>query len=64
MATEKEIQKLEKEIFIKMMNIKSGKISPKDSGIGKLFTILKSVDEVSYEKNLAEYKTILSKLKG
>lgn len=60
MATEREIQKLEKEIFIKMSAIKNGKILPKDSGIGKLFTILKKVDEVSYEKNLKEYKKILN----
>lgn len=59
MATEKEIQKLEKEIFIKMMGIKSGKVTPKDSGIGKLLNILKGVDEVSYEKRLSEYKEIL-----
>jgi hypothetical protein len=63
MATEKEIQRLEKEIFIKMMGIKSGKVSPKDSGIGKLFNILKGIDEVSYQKHLSEYKEILSKLK-
>jgi hypothetical protein len=64
MATEKEIQKLEKEIFIKMMGIKSGKVTPKDSGIGKLFNILKGVDEVSYERHLSEYKEILAKKKG
>ena len=59
MASEKEIQRLEKEIFSKMMSIKNGRITPKDSGIGKLFTILKKIDEVSYEKNLDEYKKIL-----
>lgn len=64
MATEKEIQKLEREIFIKMMSIKSGKVSPKDSGIGKLFNILKGVDEVSYEKHLSEYKEILVNKRG
>ena len=51
MASEKEIQRLEKEIFSKMMSIKNGRMTPKDSGIGKLFTILKKIDEVSYGKN-------------
>lgn len=63
-ATEKEIQRLEKEIFLKMMAIKSRKISPKDSGIGKLFNILKAIDEVSYGKNLIEYRKVLDKLKS
>jgi len=63
-ATEKKIQRLEKEIFLKMMSIKSKRTSPKDSGIGRLFTILKGIDEVSYEKNLIEYKKILNDLKN
>jgi hypothetical protein len=60
MATEREIQNLEKAIFVKMAAIKNGTMSPKDSGIGKLFMILKKVDEVSYEKNLIAYKKILN----
>lgn len=64
MATEKEIQRLEKEIFVKMMSIKSKRTTPKDSGIGKLFTVLKGIDEVSYEKNISEYKNILNSLKN
>ncbi len=59
MSKEKSIQKLEKEIFIKMMSIKNNTLTPKDSGIGKLFTILRNVDPVSYEKNIEDYKKIL-----
>lgn len=64
MATEKDVQRLEKEIFSKMMSIKSKRSTPKDSGIGKLFNILKDIDEVSYEKNLGDYKKILKGLNG
>ncbi len=62
MATEREIQKLEKEIRSRMMLIKNKKTTPKESGIGKLFTILKKIDEVSYENNLTDYKLILRDL--
>lgn len=62
MATEREIQKLEKEIRSRMMLIKNKKTTPKESGIGKLFTILKKIDEVSYEKNLTDYKLIIRDL--
>ena len=40
MATEREIQKLEKEIRSRMMLIKNKKTPPKESGIGQLLTIL------------------------
>lgn len=63
MATEREIRNLEKAIFTKMVSIKNKLVSPKDSGIGRLFTILKSVDEVSYEKHISEYKKILNGIK-
>ncbi len=61
MASERDIQRLEKEIFARMVSIKNGKMTPKESGIGKLFNVLKGIDEVSYEKNIKEYKNILQK---
>lgn len=63
MASEKDIVRLEKEIFIKMHAIKNKKLLPKDSGIGKLFLILKGIDEVSYNKYISQYKEILNGIK-
>lgn len=63
MSTEKNLQKLEKEIRGKMLSIKLGKLLPKDSGIGKLINLLKGIDEPLYEKIMAEYKDILKNLK-
>ena len=59
MAREKDIIRLEKEIRVKMMQIKNGKISPKDSGIGKLINLMKAFDEPLYDKIIIEYKDIL-----
>ena len=63
MAKEKDIIKLEKEIRVKMMNIKSGKVLPKDSGIGKLINLMKAFDESLYDKTLTEYKEVLTVIK-
>ena len=63
MASEKDLVKLEKEIRNKMMNIKSGKLLPKDSGIGRMINLMKSFDEPLYEKIMTEYKQILQNLK-
>lgn len=63
MSTEKNLQKLEKEIRGKMLSIKLGKLLPKDSGIGKLINLLKGIDEPLYEKIMTEYKDILKNLK-
>ncbi len=63
MASEKDLIKLEKEIRVKMFNIKSGKLLPKDSGIGKMINLMKSFDEPLYEKIMIEYKQILQNLK-
>lgn len=63
MASERELIKLEKEIRLKMVSIKSGKLQPKDSGIGRLINLMKSFDEPLYDKIMSEYKTILSSLK-
>ncbi len=63
MASEKNILKLEKDIRAKMMQIKSGKVTPKDSGIGKNINLMKAIDEPLFEKLMDEYKSILSSLK-
>ena len=63
MASERELIKLEKEIRLKMVSIKSGKLLPKDSGIGRLINLMKSFDESLYEKIMSEYKLILNSLK-
>lgn len=62
MALEKNIVKLEKEIRGKMLSIRLKKLSPKDSGIGKLINLMKSFDEVLYLSLIKEYKTILQNL--
>ena len=59
MASERNIIKLEKEIRAKMMQIKTGKILPKDSGIGKMMNLMKSFDEPLFEKLMIEYKSVL-----
>ena len=63
MKNEKNLIKLEKEIYQKIMQIKSGKLLPKDSGIGKMINLMKTLDEPTYDKLLQEYKSTLSSLK-
>jgi hypothetical protein len=63
MAKEKDLLKLEKEIRIKMMVIKSGKVTPAESGIGKLINLMKSIDEPLYNEIMIEYKGILATIK-
>lgn len=63
MAREKDIIRLEKEIRSKMMQIKSKKITPKDSGIGKLINLMKSFDEPLFDKIMDDYKKVLNELK-
>ena len=62
MANERDIIKLEKEIYLKMRKIKSGELLPKDSGIGKMIHLMKSFDEPLYDKILSEYKSILASI--
>ncbi len=45
MASERDLIRLEKEIYSKMKQIKSGQLLPKDSGIGKVINLMKSLDE-------------------
>jgi hypothetical protein len=63
MKNEKNLIKLEKEIYQKIIQIKSGKLLPKDSGIGKMINLMKNLDEPTYDKLLQEYKSALSVLK-
>lgn len=58
--TEKELRKLEGTIRKKMEDIKSQRVSLKDSGIGGLMNSLKKVDEALYEKILPEYKKMVA----
>jgi len=63
MSKERNLIKLEKDIKTKMDLIKIGKILPKDSGIGKMINLVKTLDEPLYDKILIEYKKVLSNIK-
>jgi hypothetical protein len=58
--TERELIKLEATIRNKMEEIKSQRVSLKDSGIGGLMNTLKKVDEALYEKIFTEYKKMVA----
>lgn len=58
--TERELLKLEGTIRRKMEEIKSQRVSLRDSGIGGLMNTLKKVDEALYEKILPEYKKMVA----
>lgn len=64
MAREKDINRLEKEIRAKFMQIKSKKVTPSESGIGKLINLMKAFDEPLFDKLMIEYKGILDNLKS
>lgn len=57
------LDQLEKKIKNLMLQIKLGKTLPKDSGIGKWFAQMKTIDVPAYESLMAEYKAILEGLK-
>ncbi len=59
MATERDLIRLEKEIKSKMIQIKNRKLTPVESGIGRLLNMMKSFDEPLFEKLINEYKDIL-----
>ena len=63
MASEKDLIKLEREIYSKMKQIQSRQLLPKDSGIGKMINLMKTFDEPLYDKILSEYKEILEEIK-
>lgn len=58
--TERELIKLEATIRKKMEEIRSQKVSLKDSGIGGMMNSLKKVDEALYDKILPEYKKMVA----
>lgn len=58
--TERELIKLEATIRKKMEEIRSQKVSLKDSGIGGMMNSLKKVDEALYDKILSEYKKMVA----
>jgi len=58
--TERELIKLEGTIRKKMEDIKSQRVSLKDSGIGGLMNALKKVDEALYDRILPEYKKMVA----
>jgi hypothetical protein len=64
MAKEKDLIRLEKEIRGKMVQIKNKKMTPAESGIGKLLNLMKSFDETLFEKLISEYKKILVDIKN
>ena len=59
MASEKNLIKLEKDIRSKMIQIKNGKITPRESEIGKSINLMKYLDEPLFNKLMSEYKKIL-----
>jgi len=63
MSIERNLIKLEKDIKTKMDLIKIGKLLPKDSGIGKMINLVKTLDEPLYDKIITDYKKVLSNLK-
>jgi hypothetical protein len=64
MAKEKDLIRLEKEIKSKMVQIKNKKMTPAESGIGKLLNLMKSFDEPLFDKLMNEYKKILVDIKN
>jgi hypothetical protein len=58
--TERELIKLEATNRNKIEEIKSQRVSLKDSGIGGLMNTLKKVDEALYEKIFPEYKKMVA----
>ncbi len=54
---------LERKIKGKLMQIKSRKVTPKESGIANLINKMKEIDEPCYIELLDKYKSILLELK-
>lgn len=63
MASERDLIRLEKEIKSRMVQIKNRKMTPSESGIGKLINMMKNFDQALYEKIMTDYKQILTNLK-
>lgn len=58
--SERELIKLEATIRTKMEDIRKGRVTLKDSGIGGLMNTLKKVDEALYERIMPEYKKMVT----
>jgi hypothetical protein len=52
---------VERKIISSMRRIKNKEITPKDSGIGKMFVRMKDLDEALYEELIVRYKEVLNK---
>jgi hypothetical protein len=63
MAREKDIIRLEKEIRGKFLQLKLKKVTPAESGIGRLLNLMKAFDEPLFDELMKEYKVILANLK-
>lgn len=61
--TERELRKLEGTIRTKMEEVRSFKVTLKDSGLGGLINTMKKLDEALYEKLLVDYKKMLADIK-
>lgn len=59
---ERELIKLEKSIRSKMLGIKLGSYTPKDSGIATKLNLMKKFDEPLYDSLIINYKEVLSKI--
>ena len=57
-------QNLEKRLKVVLFQIEFKKITPADSGIGKMLNQMKTIDEPCYNKMLEEYKAIPNKIRS
>ena len=57
------IEKLIKQVTVKIGAIERGEITSVESKIGKIFNKLKTLDEPAYLKLLERYKSVLAKIK-
>lgn len=62
--SERNLIRLEKEIKSKMIQIKNRKLTPAESGIGKLINMMKTFDEPLFDKLMNEYKKVLVDIKN
>jgi hypothetical protein len=50
---------VEKKIVSSMRKIRNKQVTPKESGIGKMFVRMKDLDEALYEELIVRYKKVL-----
>lgn len=60
MAT-KMVDLVEKRIISSMRKIRNKEVTPKESGIGKMFVRMKDLDEALYEELIVRYKKVLQR---